>query len=214
VDGKVIFSVLVDSAGQPRNLMFLKPLGNELDKFALQVASTDRFTPGTQDGAPAVIGQTLEVSLQACVEQTKDDAGNKSSLYRLRAQPSQAFRPLADSPEEAVLAPNNWSWGNPEVSAPETDKVGGSVKAPVLLKSVQALYTDAARKARLHGSCAFSIVVDRNGLPQNFRLIKSLDFGLDQNALDAIGQYRFKPAMRDGEPVPAQINVEIDFRLY
>ena len=52
MDSKVIFSVLVDSLGQPRNLMFLQPLGNEMDKFALQVASSDRFTPGTHDGAP------------------------------------------------------------------------------------------------------------------------------------------------------------------
>jgi len=213
-DSKVIFSVLVDSEGKPRNLMFLKPLGSELDKFALQVATADRFTPGTHDGAPAAIGQTLEVALQACVEQTKDDAGNKSFLYRLRAQPSQEFRPLTDSPEEAVLAPNNWSWGNPNGDEPQIKIFEGSVKAPVLLKSAEARFTNTARKARLQGSCAFSIVVDRNGMPQNFRLIKSLDFGLDQNALDAIKQYRFKPAMRDGEPIAVQINVEINFRLY
>jgi TonB family protein len=214
VESKVIFSVLVDSLGRPRNLMFLQPLGNELDKFALQVASADRFASGTQNGVPVVVGQTLEVSLQACVEQTKDDAGNKSMLYRLRAQPSQTFRPLADSPEGAVLAPKDWSWGNSKVSAPETERVGGSVKAPVLLKSVEAHFTNAARKARLEGSCLISIVVDRNGMPQDIRITKSLDDGLDQNAINAVAQYRFKPAMIDGEPVPAVMNVVIEFRLY
>jgi hypothetical protein len=149
VDSKVIFSVLVDSTSQPRNLMFLKPLGNEMDKFALQVASPDRFTPGTHNGVPAVIGQTLEVGLQACVEEQKDDAGNKSLLYRLRSQPSQEFRPLVDPPDEAVLAPKNWSWGTSNDSAPKAEAVGGSVKAPVLLKSAAAHFTNAARKARL-----------------------------------------------------------------
>lgn len=214
VDSKVTFFVIVDSMGRPRNLMFLAPLGNELDKYALQVASEDRFTPGTHDGAPAVISQALEVGLQACVEEKKDDAGLKKLLYRLRSQPSQKFRPLVDSPEEAVLAPNNWSWGASNGSASKAETVGGSVKAPVLVKSAAAHFTSAARKARLEGACTFSLIVDRNGMPQDIQITKSLDTGLDQNAIDAINQYRFKPGMKEGEPVPVMLHVEIRFNLF
>src|ERR1039458_3266635 len=49
MDGKVVLSVLVDEKGQPRNLMFLHPLGTDLDKFALQIAAAERFKPGTHE---------------------------------------------------------------------------------------------------------------------------------------------------------------------
>jgi TonB family protein len=214
LDLRVIFSVLVDSTGQPRNLMFLQPLGIEIDKVALQVASADRFVPGTHDGRPAVIGQTLNVDLQTCVEEKKDEEGNKAFLYRLRSQPSQEFRPLADSPEMALLAPKDWSWGEPNGSAPQIKSFGGSVKAPVLLNHAEPFYTKAARYARTQGICTVYFVLDRNGMPQNIQITKSLDNGLDQSAIDAVNQYRFEPAMKDGEPIPVRLHVEISFHLH
>jgi hypothetical protein len=51
-------------------------------------------------------------------------------------------------------------------------------------------------------------------MPQDIRITKSLDTGLDQNAIDAINQYRFKPGMKEGEPVPVMLHVEIRFKLY
>jgi protein TonB len=38
--------------------------------------------------------------------------------------------------------------------------------------------------------------------------------GLDEKAIEAVNQYRFKPAMKDGEPVPVRITVEVNFRLF
>jgi len=45
VNGKVVLSVLVDEKGRPRNIMFLKPLGSELDKFALRAVALTASTP-------------------------------------------------------------------------------------------------------------------------------------------------------------------------
>jgi outer membrane biosynthesis protein TonB len=50
-------------------------------------------------------------------------------------------------------------------------------------------------------------------MPQNPRITESLDPGLDQNALYAASRYRFKPAMRDGEPVPVMVNVKVIFEF-
>jgi len=58
------------------------------------------------------------------------------------------------------------------------------------------------------------VVVDKNGMPQNPKVLRTLDYGLDQNAVDAVMRYRFKPAMRDGEPVPVIITVEVNFQFY
>jgi protein TonB len=59
-----------------------------------------------------------------------------------------------------------------------------------------------------------SIIVDVQGNPQNPRVVRALGEGLDEKAIEAIKQYRFKPAMKNGKPVPVMMNVEIDFRLY
>jgi TonB family protein len=93
--------------------------------------------------------------------------------------------------------------------------VGGGVSTPQLIHSVEAEFSDEARRAKYQGVCIVSIIVDRNGVPQNPRVVRPLGMGLDEKALEAIKQYRFKPAMKDGKtPVPVMINVEIDFRLY
>jgi TonB family protein len=51
-------------------------------------------------------------------------------------------------------------------------------------------------------------------MPQNPRVVKSLDPGLDKSALIAVSKYRFQPAMRDGAPVSVMITVEVNFRIY
>lgn len=213
-DGTVMLSVIVDATGRPRNVMFFHPVGTDLDRFALRIAAADRFKPGTSDGAPVAVAQLLEVNLQGCVEQVKDEAGKKIDGLRLRSQPEQKLAPLPQPPGDAVAAPDDKNWADSENGTPRTEHVGGAVKRPVPLTSVEAMYTDAARKARFEGVCLISVVVDKYGMPQNPKVLRKLDYGLDQNAIDAVMKYRFKPAMRDGEPVPVLITVEVSFRLY
>ena len=61
-----------------------------------------------------------------------------------------------------------------------------------------------------------SLIVDANGNPQNVHVVRSLGMGLDEKALEAVRQYKFKPAMDQTthKPVPVPINVEVRFRLY
>jgi protein TonB len=44
--------------------------------------------------------------------------------------------------------------------------------------------------------------------------MQALGMGLDEKALEAVRRYRFKPAMKDGRPVPVRITVEVDFRMF
>src|ERR1035437_7978369 len=89
VDDKVVLSVIVDATGKPRNLLFLRPLGTDLDKLALEVVAADRFKPGTYDGAPVVVAESVEVSLQACIEQTKKKRPGKKSRFGGGGGPSK-----------------------------------------------------------------------------------------------------------------------------
>ncbi len=92
--------------------------------------------------------------------------------------------------------------------------VGGGVSAPVPLNSVEAEFSDEARRAKYQGVCLISLIVDAQGNPQNPRVVRALGMGLDEKALEAVRKYKFKPAMKGNTPVPVMITVEVNFRLY
>jgi hypothetical protein len=179
VDGKVELSLLVDTTGHPRNIMFLKPLGTELDRSALRIASTDRFKPGTLDGKPVVVAESMKVDIQSCVVKPEDSTDKAIYKLRLRTVPQQELGPLPKPPNEAVLISDITSWKNSASEEPHLYHVGSGVTAPFLLTPSQALYTPEACKAQ--HTCSISLVVDQQGMPQNVQVKKAPDPGLGQN---------------------------------
>jgi TonB family protein len=214
IDGKVDLSVIVDSAGRPRNIMFLHPLGTDADRFALQIANADQFKPGTVDGKPVAVAQTLKVKIQSCVVESKDSNGQKSYALKLRTIPVQELIALPNAPEDAVLIAAPHLYTDTSTSNNHADRVSGSTKAPIPLFQPEAEYTDAARKAKINGSCLVSLIVDPQGMPQNVRITKSLDPGLDQTAIIAVNRYRFRPAMQCGKPVPVIVTIEVTYKIW
>jgi TonB family protein len=92
--------------------------------------------------------------------------------------------------------------------------VGGGVSAPTVIRSVQPEFTDEARQANFQGNVSVQLIVDSEGNPQNVRLVSHLGMGLDQKAIEAVRQYKFKPAMYQGHPVAVQILIDVDFHLH
>jgi TonB family protein len=94
------------------------------------------------------------------------------------------------------------------------ERIGGGVSAPVVIHSVDPEFSDEARRAKYQGICLISVIVDAQGNPQNPRVERALGMGLDEKAIEAIRQFKFKPAMKGKTPVAVMITVEINFRLY
>lgn len=92
--------------------------------------------------------------------------------------------------------------------------VGGGVTAPQLIHSVEPEFTEQARAARLQGQVAIQLIVDANGNPEDMQVVHHLGMGLDEKALEAVRQYRFRPAMFHGRPVPVRLIVEVNFHLF
>jgi bla regulator protein blaR1 len=92
--------------------------------------------------------------------------------------------------------------------------VGGDVSAPKLIFAPDPEYTEKARQAKYQGVCVVALIVDEEGNPQRVQIMRHLGMGLDKKAVEAVRQYRFKPAMLRGKPVPVQVNIEVNFRIY
>ena len=72
--------------------MFLQPLGADLDKFALLFIAADRYNPGTHDGVPVAIAQSVKLTMHACLEEEQDETGKKSDSWRLSFWRRKNFR--------------------------------------------------------------------------------------------------------------------------
>ena len=94
-----------------------------------------------------------------------------------------------------------------------TYKVGNGVSAPTLISKVEPQYSEEARLAKYQGTVVVSVTVASDGTAQNMRVIRGLGLGLDDEALKAIGQWRFKPGAQDGQAVPVMATIEVNFRL-
>lgn len=92
-------------------------------------------------------------------------------------------------------------------------RIGGGVSAPVLLRRVDPEYSDTARKARVQGSVVLVIEVWEDGRAHNIRLERGLGLGLDEAAVKAVEQWRFKPGAKSGVPVRVGARVDVHFRL-
>jgi len=93
-------------------------------------------------------------------------------------------------------------------------RVGGGVSAPKAIYAPDPEYSEEARKAKFQGTCVLWLVVGPDGKPRDIKVYRTLGMGLDEKAIEAVKQWKFEPAMKDGKPVAVQINVEVSFRLY
>jgi protein TonB len=93
-------------------------------------------------------------------------------------------------------------------------KVGGGISAPQPITTPDPDYTEEARKAKTQGTCILGMIVDAEGHPRDIRVVRGLGNGLDAKAIEAVKQWRFQPALKDGRPVNVQISVEVAFRLF
>lgn len=93
-------------------------------------------------------------------------------------------------------------------------RVGGGVSAPVLLNHVEPQFSDQARRAKVQGAVLVNLWVDEKGRPSHVRVLRGVGSGLDENAVKAVQQYRFKPAMEGGKPVLVEVNVLVNFQMF
>ncbi len=88
--------------------------------------------------------------------------------------------------------------------------LGPDVTPPRVIKQVRPRQS-TGRGVRLVGSVTVALIVSSKGLPKEVRVVKGLDKDVDQSTVEAVEQWRFAPAQKDGKPVAVRVSLEIAF---
>jgi TonB family protein len=115
----------------------------------------------------------------------------------------------SDPPPQAAGAPQT----DPSTADDKPHHIGGDVKPPKLIHSVDPDYSKEARKAKFSGTVEVHLVLDEDGNPTQVQVAKSAGMGLDEEAVKAVRQYKFLPAMKDGKPVKVDLYVDVKFQI-
>lgn len=89
----------------------------------------------------------------------------------------------------------------------------GDMVAPVVLYKLEPEYSEQARKARIQGTVVLEGVIDERGRTHMLKVRDGLGLGLDEQAIEAVKQWRFKPATKDGKPIAIVGTFYLTFRL-
>jgi periplasmic protein TonB len=88
--------------------------------------------------------------------------------------------------------------------------LGPGVTPPRVVKQVNPHYP-SDRGVRAVGSVIIALVVSSKGLPKDPHVVKGLDQDLDESAVEAVRQWRFAPAQKDGKAIAVRVSVQIQF---
>jgi protein TonB len=90
---------------------------------------------------------------------------------------------------------------------------GGGISAPKVLFQPEPEFSEEARRAKVSGNVEVYLWVDEHGNPSHVRVVRGIGMGLDEKAVEAVRQYRFKPAMENGKPVTVEMYVDVVFQI-
>ncbi len=88
------------------------------------------------------------------------------------------------------------------------------LEMPVIEKKAEPEFTTEARQDHLKGVVGLRLTVGPDGLPARIAIRQPLGYGLDANAVQAVAKYRFRPGMKDGQPVAVDMLVNQTFDYY
>jgi len=165
-----------------------------------------------------------KVNLDKAIEIEPDYMRARNNRILLFASQNDWANELTEASTMLALAPND-SWARDAkeaaeqkrpLTASEPKQLPGLLPTdvhPNIVSKVEPEYTEEARRAGVNATILCSLVVAKDGVPQDIRVIRGAGFGLDENAVQAVSRWRFQPATRQGEPVAAKAQVELSFRI-
>jgi TonB family protein len=135
----------------------------------------------------------------------------------VRKYPNALTADLVVEGQGAVIDSLRSGWRGPfherQMNVSGAYRVGGKVTAPVIMKRVEPLYPEAARKDRVAGIVILEACIDKAGAVRDVMVLKEIREGLSEATVDAVKHWRFEPATMNGEPVDVIFNLTVNFKL-
>lgn len=183
VQGMTVLAMVIDAKGLPQHLQVLRTHGAAFDQAAIAGVHQSVFEPGKLAGKPVPVWIDLRVVFHA--------------------NHSQAVPEVLIT--ERDLAPPDPSKLVDKHNRPL------SYIAPIPIHTVDADFADPFTKNPWVQEAVVSVLVSKEGLPKEVRVMRGLGFGLDQKAEAAVWHYKFLPAVAKGKIIEARTNVLVDF---
>ena len=177
------------------------------------------FCSGRQDSAPVYLSacQNNAFSSVAC--------GQKVGVVTRRGEMLQVTLPpngfprfmaaSAVSQQAGKFIPFDDDSGVPDRGAPNCPgRPERNVTPPRAIFMPNPDFSEKARKKKIQGVVILSLTVTADGTTRDIKIVRGLGYGLDEKAVEAVSRWKFTPALKDGEPIEKDVNVEVNFRLY
>jgi TonB family protein len=231
-EGRVRYTIAPAEEGAVRQLLeTLSAAWNADDREALEALESRR---GEVPTLPTPRGHFLREQIQAaggtkeCRLRLDPDLTRLRYLLRDLVDLTQAFacapvvgEGAAPSPASvhsldltAVKGPRGWRF----VAISEADKAWLGVRRvqglrePRKVKSVNPVYPEIARRARVQGVIILECIISREGKVASIRVLRGIPL-LDAAAIEAVRQWEYTPTLVDGQPVPVIMTVTVNFKL-
>ena len=202
------------SAGaSPRALTFVSPLDADpatqivrltnkgTSSFHYVVDSAATWLSATPASGTLAGGSTSEIEVGTLTAGVRPDTHSHRLTVMAAAPHSQIMEAVTTIPVTLVVVAAGGNSGD------------GGVTSPRLLYKVEPEYSETARKARIEGTVFLTVEIWEDGKAHNIRVLRSLGYGLDEQAIKAVKQWRFSPGKKDGKPVRVAAQIQVSFRL-
>jgi TonB family protein len=164
---------------------------------------------------PVMIGK-LKIHIAKPVLNIETEVGLDPTFSKIFIEPGEDLRPLLPDYWRYYLTGTD-SKARSAAWEATLEKSGvvplkTATAAPKAVHAQDAKYTKEAKSLHIEGRTVLGVVVDSTGTAVNIGILEPLGMGLDEEAVSAVKQWKFRPSTFNGQPVPARINVEINFR--
>jgi TonB family protein len=140
-------------------------------------------------------------------------AGLLATSSGAAVMPSHAGQDSTSSTTKVKSGDSDSHQSDSEQKVVKPIRVPGETAQANLISKVQPIYPASAKQARLQGVVLLDVTISKEGVPEDIQVLQSPSDDMTQSAEDAVRQWRYRPTLLNGNPVPIIAEVKVNYTL-